>query len=123
MDNIVSWLAPVIGIIIVVFLIAFLWEIGRRTWYWTAAKIFGWSEQEKFERETAWLDRSVARDEQQATKDKWAASNADRRRWRGKSNHVRDCLAGVSLERSLVEHSRDRGPGLRRHDYARRRRV
>lgn len=80
MDNIVTWLAPLIGIIAVVFLIAFVWEIGRRIWYWTAAKVLGWSEQEKF-RETAWVDRAVSRDQRQATKDARAASDPERRRW------------------------------------------
>jgi hypothetical protein len=75
MDNTTTWFIA-IGIV----LIAFVWEIGRRIWYWTAAKVLGWSEQEKFERETAWLDRAAARDERHAAKDKWAASNVERRR-------------------------------------------
>ena len=73
-------LAVVLGIIVVFLVAAFLWEIGRRTWYWSAAKIFGWSEHEKFNRETAWVDRAVARDQRQAQRDAKAAANSERRR-------------------------------------------
>jgi hypothetical protein len=72
--------ARTIGIVIGIIIIAFLWETGRRTWYWAAAKIFGWSKQEKFERETAWLDRAVLREKRQAEKDERVRHNADRRR-------------------------------------------
>jgi hypothetical protein len=81
MDSTITGLGPVIGIIVVVLIGAFVWEIGRRLGYWTAAKIFGWSKEEKFRRETAWLDRAVSREERRANKDAEAARNADRRRW------------------------------------------
>jgi hypothetical protein len=39
-----------------------------------------WYKQEKFERETAWLDRAVLREKRQAEKDERVRHNADRRR-------------------------------------------
>ena len=82
MEGIVSWLAPVLVLLVAIFVLAFLWETGRRAWYWMAAKIYGWSEEEKFEHETAWIDRSVARDERLAQKDAAAARNVPRK-WQG----------------------------------------
>ncbi len=40
-------LVAVVVIVVALFIVAFLWELARRTWYWTAAKIYGWSEEEK----------------------------------------------------------------------------
>ena len=45
------------AVIVALFVIAFIWEIVRRAYYWTAGKVMGWSEDEKLLRETAWLDR------------------------------------------------------------------
>jgi hypothetical protein len=49
-----------VSIVIVLLVGAFLYECGRQLWYWSAAKLFGWSENEKFMRETAWVDRAAA---------------------------------------------------------------
>jgi len=70
-------LAILLGII----LAAFLYEGGRRFYYWFGARILGWSEQEKFERETAWIDGSVKRDQRQAGLDAHAMANSERRRF------------------------------------------
>jgi len=40
-------LVAVVVIVVALFIVAFLWELARRTWYWTAAKIYGWSEEEE----------------------------------------------------------------------------
>ena len=69
-----------VAIVIVVFVGAFLFEVGRRFYYWAAAKIFGWSSDEKFVRETAWIDRAVAKDQNLAERDAAAARNKERRR-------------------------------------------
>src|SRR6266568_4294967 len=71
----------VVGVIIIGLVIgAFLWQLARSIYYWTAAKIYGWSEDEKFERETAWLDREAARAERQAKKNEALARNSERKR-------------------------------------------
>lgn len=71
-----------IAVAIVLFMLVFLWGTGRRVYFWTAAKIFGWSEDEKFERETARFRRAMARDERLAKKDAAAATNTGRK-WQG----------------------------------------
>jgi hypothetical protein len=74
-------LAIVVAIVIVIFVGAFLYELGRRFYYWAAAKVLGWSEHEKFDREIAWIDRAVARDRHLAERDSIAAGNTERRRY------------------------------------------
>lgn len=69
--------AVLIGLIVVA---AFVYEFGRRLYYRVAAKIFGWSEHEKFLRSTAWIDRAVEKDQRLAKQDSRAAVNTDRRR-------------------------------------------
>jgi hypothetical protein len=107
MDNLVNGLLVAAGIIGILFVAAFLWEFARRTYYWTAAKIFGWSEEEKFERETAWIDRAVARDERLAKKEAEAAANISRK-WLGVTrlsrHHVshRHSLVGGRNRRSCI---------------------
>jgi hypothetical protein len=73
-------LALVVAIVIVVAVGAFLYECGRRVYYWSAARICGWSDREKFMRETAWLDRAVAEGHRQAKRDAEAAADTQRRR-------------------------------------------
>jgi hypothetical protein len=72
----------IIGLILVVllFIAAFVYECGRRIYYWSAAKLFGWTETEKFDRETAWLDRAVEKDRRLAKRDSSTAVNTERRR-------------------------------------------
>lgn len=79
MDSLTSF-TLVIAFIVVVIVGAFLYECGRRIYYWSAARIYGWSKQERFMRETAWLDRAVARDQLQGQRDAAAAGNTERRR-------------------------------------------
>ena len=69
-----------VGIVIVVIVGVFLYESGRKIYYWIAAKLHGWSEAERFERETAWLDREFERVQRLADRDAKAAADADRRR-------------------------------------------
>lgn len=82
MEGTISGVLSGLAIVIALFILAVLWEIGRRAWYWTAAKILGWSKEEKFARETTWLDRATARDERLAQKDALAARNTPRK-WQG----------------------------------------
>ncbi|HVZ53371.1 MAG TPA: hypothetical protein VG986_15510 [Pseudolabrys sp.] len=79
MENAVSGLVVLVGIFIVLFVIAFFWELGRRTYYWTAAKLFRWSKEERFQRETAWLDRAAANAQRRAEKDARATADTYRR--------------------------------------------
>jgi hypothetical protein len=58
---------------------AFLWQFARNAYFWSAAKVLGWDTQEKFRRETAYLDRENARDERQYQHD-LQADSGDRRR-------------------------------------------
>lgn len=81
MDNFVGGLIGLVAIVVVVFAIAFIWETIRRAWYWSAAKMFGWSAEEKFERETAWVGRETAKIERVAKRDEQAARNTNRRRF------------------------------------------
>jgi hypothetical protein len=73
------WL--IIAVIITIVAAAFLYEFGRQFYYWSAAKILGWTEHEKFMRETAWIDRAVERDQRMAKRDAAATVNTDRRRF------------------------------------------
>lgn len=75
----VTGLIIVGGIVLAMFAIAFIWELGRSAYFWTAAKIMGWSEHEKFMRETAWLERQAARNKRIAERDK-RTDTAERRR-------------------------------------------
>jgi hypothetical protein len=57
-DQIGSSLLWIVGIMAVVFVIAFVYETGRSINFWAAAaKLYGWSEDEKFERKTARVQR------------------------------------------------------------------
>ena len=73
-----------------------MWEIGRRTYYWSAAKIFRWGDAEKFVRETAWIDRAAARDERVAKNDARAANNSPRK-WLG-VNFATFAFAAVAFQ-------------------------
>jgi hypothetical protein len=73
-------LIAVAALMIAFFSISFLWELTRRTYYWTAARVYGWSKEEKFRRQTAWLDREAARAERRAKKNEALARNVDRKR-------------------------------------------
>jgi hypothetical protein len=92
MENLTIGVALFIGVVILVF----LWQIVRSVWYWTASKMFGWSKEEKFERETAWLDRAVARDARIAKKDARASSDSPRK-WLG-VNFVTLAFASLALQ-------------------------
>jgi hypothetical protein len=81
MEGIASGVVVAIGLTIVVLVLAFIYEIGRRCYYWTAAKLFGWSPSEKLNRETAWIDRAVTRDKRLADRDSTALSDTYRRRF------------------------------------------
>lgn len=54
-------------------------ENGRTPWYWTAAKLLGWSDPEKFDCETAWIDHAVLKNRRRVEKDAKAAVNFSRR--------------------------------------------
>jgi len=69
----------VAGLVLIFFAVAFLWELMRRGWYGTAAKIMGWDDREKFKRETARLKREAACAERQHEKD-MQVDSGDRRR-------------------------------------------
>ena len=69
------------GIVVLLIVIAFLYEMSRRLYYWSAAKRRGWSDAEKFERETAWLDRSIDKEKKQADRDAAAFRDTERRRY------------------------------------------
>jgi hypothetical protein len=45
-----------------------LYHHGRRLWYWSAAKLLGWSDHEKLLRENAWVYRAIAKDQRKAKK-------------------------------------------------------
>ena len=79
-EKLLSSLLVLAGIIVVVLVIAFLYETGRRIYFWAAAKLFGWSEHEKFERETARVTREFKREKSQGEKDANAFRYTDRRR-------------------------------------------
>jgi hypothetical protein len=81
MEDVILGLMIVAAITIVLFVGALLYEWCRRSYYWVAAKIYEWSEDEKFERETAWLDRVVARDQRLAKRDAAGARDTYRRRF------------------------------------------
>ena len=78
MDN-VTGLIAVLGVIIAIIVIAFVYAIARRAWYSTAAKVMGWDDHEKFMRETQDIERAALRDKRQQEKDA-TAGGADRRR-------------------------------------------
>jgi hypothetical protein len=40
-------LVVAVVIIIGLFIVGLLWQLARSIYYWTAAKIYGWSEEEK----------------------------------------------------------------------------
>ena len=67
------------GIVVALIVAAFIWEMGRRAWFWSAAKIMGWTEQERFLRETQRIKNDVLREQRQHEKDV-ATDNFDRRR-------------------------------------------
>jgi hypothetical protein len=79
-ENVGAYLLAGVGLIAVVAIIALGYETGRSIYFWAAAKIYGWSEREKFKRETARFQREFDRDQQQADKDAQASLNTDRRR-------------------------------------------
>src|SRR5262245_595159 len=76
----VEWLIAIAVILVILFVVAFLWEFARRIYYWTAARIYGWSTEEKLMRETAPLVREAARAERRAKQNEALAQNLDRRR-------------------------------------------
>jgi hypothetical protein len=80
MDNLIGGLIGLAAIVAVVLVIAFVWETVRRFWYWSASKMFGWSSAEKFEHETAWVEREAAKLERVAKRDEQAMRNTDRKR-------------------------------------------
>jgi FtsH-binding integral membrane protein len=41
MDNIIFW--AVLGIVVVLVVFAFVWEVARSTYFSVAAKLYGWS--------------------------------------------------------------------------------
>jgi hypothetical protein len=45
------------------------------------AKLSGWTTEEKFERETAWIDRAAKRDQRLKERDTAASLNSERRRF------------------------------------------
>jgi hypothetical protein len=69
-----------IAICIAVFVLAFLYESGRRAYFWSAAKLLGWTDAERFARETARLHREFAADERLAKRDAAAFADTYRRR-------------------------------------------
>lgn len=69
-----------VALVALVLIGAFLYEVARRLYYWSASRLLGWTKEEKFERETAWIDREAAREEHLANRDTTAAGNAARRR-------------------------------------------
>jgi hypothetical protein len=80
MENIVTTLLYVGAVVVALALIAAAWEFGRRAWYWSAARIMGWDEREKFIRETAWIDRAGKREQRKQQLDEALSANYDRRR-------------------------------------------
>jgi Flp pilus assembly protein TadB len=80
-ENVVACLLAGVGLIAVVVVIALGYETGRSIYFWAAAKIYGWSEREKFKRETARFQRQFERDQQQAEKDAKVSGDTDRRRF------------------------------------------
>ena len=71
MDNFVGGLIGLVAIVVVVFVIAYLWEIFKRMW---------WSDDELLKREMAHLDREAAKAERVAKRDERAFRDTDRRR-------------------------------------------
>jgi hypothetical protein len=67
--------------LIVLCAVAFLYVVGRPFYYWVRAKLSGWTPQEKFDRETAWINRAAKRDQRLAERDAAASHNTERRRW------------------------------------------
>jgi Flp pilus assembly protein TadB len=80
-ENVVAYLLAGVGLIAVVVVIALVYETGRSVYFWAAAKIYGWSEREKFKRETARFQREFERDQRQAAKDDKASRDTDRQRF------------------------------------------
>src|SRR4051794_25750875 len=85
MDNIVWGVAGTLGLVFAVFVIFYIWEVARRAYFAVAAKWYGWSEEEKRERQLARVRRTLARettqDERQAERDAVAAGDRERRRF------------------------------------------
>lgn len=80
MDNIILSVTAVVGLLVVLFAIALIWEIGRSAYFTIAAKWNGWSKDEKFERTVARERRIWAREERNANRDEIVAANLMRRR-------------------------------------------
>jgi len=76
----VEWLVAIVVILVALLIVAFLWELARRIYYWTAARVYGSSTEEKFMRETASLVREAARAERRAKQNEALTQNLDRRR-------------------------------------------
>jgi hypothetical protein len=79
MTGLVSGAGTILAVVVLSFLLSCVWGVGRWAYFSVAAKIMGWSEHEKFMRETAWLHRESARNTRQQEKDA-KADSADRRR-------------------------------------------
>jgi hypothetical protein len=80
MEHGIAGLLIVVAFVAVLFAAFYVYECLRSVWFWTAAKLHGWTPQEKFERETAYLDRAAKREEHRALKDAEALTNTTRRR-------------------------------------------
>jgi hypothetical protein len=61
------WLITTLTLITIIAAVV-LYEFGRQFYYWSAAKILGWTEHEKFVRKTAGIGRAVEEDERLATR-------------------------------------------------------
>ena len=74
-----SILAAIV-LVLGLFVAAFLYEMGRRIYFASMAKLQGWTARERFDRETAWLERVIAKEERLAERDVRATANSERRR-------------------------------------------
>ncbi len=77
MENIIWVGVAVLGVVFV----AFLWEGARSAYFAIAARWYGWSDEEKFERSVARERRIWAREERSAKRDEIAAGDVVRRRY------------------------------------------